>query len=103
LPASENALPVALHYPDQFPSFTELHKRANRAAPEMFGHYKLSLMLYRTFNDSILETEWVGLNFQQIMMSRQREFKIVKTNKLVVGLNMLCNRFHEINGRINLD
>jgi ABC-type polysaccharide transport system permease subunit len=68
----------------------------------MFGHYKLSLLLYRTFNDAIPETEWVGLNFQQITMSRQREFKIVKNNNLVVGLNILCNRFHEINGKVNL-
>jgi hypothetical protein len=69
----------------------------------MFGHYKLSLLLYRAFNDAIPETKWVGLNFQQITMSRLRELKIVKTNNLVVGLNILCNRFHEINGKVNLD
>jgi hypothetical protein len=36
-------------------------------------------------------------------MSRQRELKISKSNNLVVGLNILCNRFHEINGKICLD
>jgi ABC-type polysaccharide transport system permease subunit len=81
----------------------ELHKRRNRATPEMFGRYRLSLLLYRTFNESISETEWIGMNFQQIIMSRQTEFKIVKTNILKVGLNILCNRFHEINGKIKLD
>jgi hypothetical protein len=69
----------------------------------MIGRYKLSLLLYRTFNDAIPETEWVGMNFQQITMSRQSEFKIVKTNKHKVGLNILCNRFHEINGKVKLD
>ncbi len=60
-------------------------------------------MLYRTSNEAIPKTEWVGLNFQQITMSRQREFKIVKSNNLAVGLYILCNRFHEINGKICLD
>jgi hypothetical protein len=36
-------------------------------------------------------------------MSRQREIKIVKSYNLVVGLNILCNRFHEINGKVHLD
>ena len=91
-----NALHVALHYPDQFTSFIELNKQAKRATPEM-------LMLHITFNEAIPETEWVGLNFQQITMSRQREFKIVNSNNLVVGLNILCNKFYEINGKICLD
>ena len=89
-----------MRYSDRFTSFIELHKEAKRATPEMFGLYKLSLMLYRTFNEAIPETEWVGLNFRQITMSRQREFKTVKSNNLVVGLNILCNRFIEINGKI---
>jgi hypothetical protein len=53
------ALRVAFHYTNQYISFIELHKQANRATPEMFGRYKLSLLLYRTFNDAIPETEWV--------------------------------------------
>ena len=103
LSASGNALRVAFHYPSQYIGFMELHKRADRATPEMFGRYRLSLLLYRTFNDAIPETEWVEMNFQQIVMSRQTVFKIVKTNINKVGLNILCNRLHEINGKIKLD
>jgi hypothetical protein len=97
LSASGNALRVALHYTDRFTSFIGLHKQAKRTTPEIFGLFKLSLLLYITFNDAIPETEWVGLNFQQITMSRQREFKIVKSNNLAVALNILCNGLHEIN------
>jgi hypothetical protein len=66
----------------------------------MFELYKLSLMLYKTFNEAIPKTEWVGLNFQQITMSRQREFKIVKSNNLVVRLTHSVRDF--IKGMENL-
>jgi hypothetical protein len=36
-------------------------------------------------------------------MSRQQEFIIVKNNKLLNGLNIFCNRFNELNGKIPLE
>ena len=74
-----------------------------RATPEMFSLYKLSITLHKTFNEAIPETEWIGLNFDQVNMSRQRDFRILKINKLLIGRNILCNRFYELNGKIPLE
>ena len=74
-----------------------------RATPEMFSLYKLSITLHKTFNEAIPETEWIGLNFDQVNMSRQRDFRILKNNKLLIGRNILCNRFYELKGKIPLD
>jgi hypothetical protein len=43
---------------------------ANRATPEMMCVYKLSLLLFKTYNERVPESEWIDLNFKQIMMSR---------------------------------
>jgi hypothetical protein len=43
----------------------------------MFSIYKLSITLRKTFNEAIPEIEWIGLNFEQVNMSRQQDFRIV--------------------------
>ena len=103
LSASANAIRVALHYPDPFISFIDLHKMVKRATPEMFSLYKLSITLYKTFNDAIPEIEWMGLNLDQVNMSRQSNFRILKNNRLLIGRNILCNRFYDLNGKIPLE
>ena len=103
LSASGNALRVAMHYPSKFISFSDLHKMANRATPDMYKTYRLSLLLYRTFSEKLPEVEWIDLNFKQINMSRQEQFKINKNNRFQVGLNIICNRLHDLNGLIHLD
>ena len=101
--ASAKALKVALHYPDPMISYVNLHKMANRATPEMFLKYKMSLLLYRTFNNEIPETDWLSLNFDQILTSRQSNFLTQKTNNYNVGLNISSNKFYVLNGKIILD
>ena len=69
----------------------------------MFSFYKLPLLLFETFNDAIPKTESLWLNFDQVAISTQQVFIIVKNNKLLVGLEILCNRLHELYGKIPLD
>ena len=71
LSASAKALRVAYHYPDPMIRYLNLHKMANRATPCMFIKYKLSLLLHRTLNHEIPENDWLSLNFDQIITSRQ--------------------------------
>jgi hypothetical protein len=40
----------------------DLNKQAKRATAEIICLYKLSLLLYKTCNEAIPETEWIGLN-----------------------------------------
>jgi hypothetical protein len=103
LSASAKAIRMALHYPDSSVSYVELHQMAKRATPEMFRRYKLCLLLYRTFNEQIPENDWLSLNFEQANTSRQTNFNIRKNNQLMVGMNILNNRFHELNNVIPLD
>ena len=103
LSASANAIRVALHYPDPYIGFQDLHRMTKRATPDMFCIYKLCILLYKTFNEQLPENEWIEMNFNQITMTRQTDFKIMKTNRLRVGMNILNNRFHVLNGLIPLD
>jgi hypothetical protein len=76
---------------------------ANRATPEMFLKYKMSLLLYRTSNNEIPETDWLTLNFDQINTSRKSVFLTPKTNNYNVRLNISSNKFCVLNGKIALD
>ena len=96
--ASLNALKSCLHYPRLPYSYLDLHKRAT---PDMIC--KLALFLYKTFNDQLPYNEWLHLNFNQIITSRQVMFITLKNNNKKVGINCFANRYHCLIGLIPLD
>ena len=53
-------------------------------------------------NSSSHTCEWVHLNFNQILTSRQTTFMANKNNRKKVGLNAIANRIYILNGRIPL-
>jgi hypothetical protein len=93
--ASANAICVPLHFPDPYISFAELHRMTKRDTPEMIRSYKLCLLFYRIFNDRTPENKWINLILNQMVMPRQENFKILKTNRLYIGMNIPNNRFHD--------
>ena len=64
--------------------------------------YKHALMLHKLYNTQLPETEWIALNFQQILTTRQTKILIIKTNNKKVGNNILANCLHLLNNKINL-
>ena len=100
--ASANALKMCHHYPSELISYYNFHKMSKRATPEMLCNYKLSLSLYKTFNNACPYDEWIFLNFDQICTSRQLMFMTKRANKSRVGMNCLTNRFFHLNNRIPL-
>ena len=99
---SANAIKLALHYPKQQISYQNLHIIANRATPEMFCTYKLSLLLHKLYNNEYPIEEWTFLNFEQILTSRQTHFKITNNHNLLVGKNAITNRLNSLNDKIPL-
>jgi hypothetical protein len=69
----------------------------------MLSKYKLAILLIKTFNEEIPERNWLSLNFDQIKTNRQNEFRVRKIKNLIVGLNILNNCYHNLNGTIPLD
>ena len=62
-------------------SFINLHIECKRALPEQMILYKHAIMLHKMYNSELLEMEWIALNFQQLLTTKQTKFLIVKTNK----------------------
>ena len=62
-------------------SFVNLHIECKRALPDQMILYKHAILLQKMYNNQLPETEWIALNFQQILTFRQTTFSIVKTNK----------------------
>jgi hypothetical protein len=81
--SSAKTIRLALHYPDPNTSHVDLQRMLKRATLNLMRKYKLSLLLYRTFNKEIPEIEWLSLNFDQTLTSRQTTFNILRSNKLV--------------------
>ena len=99
---SATAIKTELHYPRQLISFSNLHKMAKRATPEMFCKYKLSLLLHKLSNDKFPVDDWTHLNFDQILTTRQQNFVISCNYNMKVGKNAIANRLKTLNGQIPL-
>ena len=103
LTASSNALKLALHYPRRLISFHNLHSITKRATPCMFSKYKLALQLHKIYNNHTPHEEWVHLNFDQVLSSRQTNFIVNRSSKHTVGMNAMTNRLHSLNNIIPLE
>ena len=74
----------------------------NRGTLEEFLLYKLALALFKLFQGNDLTTEFMALNQNTVLTSRQINFIATKDIKRRVGLNALANRFNFLNNRIPL-
>ena len=84
-------------------SYKNLHHLTKRSTPEMYSNYKLALLLHKSYNCCLPEGEWIALNFVQTLMSRQVYFHVNRSNNTRVRMNILCNRFFNLNDKIPLE
>ena len=84
-------------------SYNTLHSINKRAQPSQILLYKHAILLYKTYLFNIPHLEWVSLNFNQILTSRQTKFEIHNSPNYRVGNNILSNRLSVINKQIDLD
>ena len=103
LSASAKTIKTCVKYYTNDVSFIGIHEMCNRALPEIFLLYRHTLLLHQLMNDHSHTCEWVHLNFNQILTSRQTTFMARKSNRKRVGLNAFANRVFVLNGRIPLD
>ena len=67
-----------------------------RALTTQLTVYKLAIILHKHYNDKFPVTDWIELNFNQILTSRQTHFEITKYNKCKVGNNKLASSLIKI-------
>ena len=91
-----------MYYPDPFTSFIKIHEINKRALPENLLIYKHAIQLHKLYNSKSITNEWLHLNTNQVLTSRQTTFITHKTNTNKVGLNALANRLYILNGKIPL-
>ena len=102
LSASSQAIKTCIKYCTNDLSFVRIHEMCERALPEKFLLYRHALLLYKLINSNLHTCEWVHLNFNQILTSRQTTFMATKNNRKRVGLNAFANRVFILNGKIPL-
>ena len=102
LSASSQAIKTCIKYCTNDLSFVRIHEMFERALPEKFLLYRHALLLYKLINSNSHTCEWVHLNFNQILTSRQTTFMATKNNRKRVGLNAFANRVFILNGKIPL-
>ena len=68
-------------------SFELLQRMSKRATPEKLVKYKLTLCLHKIYNTDFNSKEFIRLNVNQILTSRQEKFFTLKSNNIKVGIN----------------
>ena len=100
--ASAKALRLCINDQTTVYSYIDMHKITNRATPSQMLLYKHAILLFKLYNTLNSTSDWVKLNFQQTLTSRQVNFKISQTNKYKIGLNLIGNRLTVLNNKIPL-
>ena len=103
LSASAKALKLSQRTPDLMESFVNIHKNCKRALPNQIMEFKHSILLHKIFNTHQPSLDWVELNFNQTITSREKFYRTVRTNKTKIGNNLLSSRLSILNGKILLD
>jgi hypothetical protein len=71
--------------------------------PNHFSLYKLSLELYKIYNQTRPTYEWVYFVSQITITGRQTKFEISKTDNYKIGQNALSNKLACLNKQIELE
>ena len=79
---------------------TDIHAQAKRALPESMCMYKHALMLYKLLRSNLCDDEMMHLNFQIVDNERSTKMSFFKRQKYDVGKNILHNRLHILNDKI---
>ena len=80
---------IVTNCPNIMQSFAKIHIKCKHALPEQMIIYKHAILLHKLYNTASPETEWIALNFQQILTTRQTKFSVIKTNNKRIGNNIL--------------
>ena len=65
--------------------------------------YKQAILEHKLYNQSGPGSDWVDLNFNQILTSHHKNFQITKTIKYKAGNNLLSSRLTVVNNKIELN
>ena len=82
-------------------SHTEIHNLAKRALPENMCLYKHALMIHKMLRNDLCDDEMRNLNFQLADNERATKLNFIRIQKYDVGKNILLNRLHVLNGKID--
>ena len=97
-----NVLKTSQRHPDRMESYINIHKSCKRALPKQIIEYKHAILLHKLYNEKQPVTDWIKLNTNQILTSRQTYFKIARSNNFKIGNNKLTTRLCILNNKIIL-
>ena len=103
LSASSNALKILNNATDLRISYRQLHLNEKRALPMDFAKYRLAIQLFKIYNCTTYDENWMDMNYQQNFNARMKMFHINDCSKLLVGRNIVSNRLNVLNNQIDLD
>jgi hypothetical protein len=78
-------------------SYERLHIIEGSATPVDLMKYKLTVQLYKNFNDRCKRETWMALFFQQNYGTRNEYIRITDNSRHKVGRNNLINRLNVLN------
>ncbi len=92
LAASSKALKLCIKDYTVLYSYENILTLTKRATPQQLSTFKHAIRLFKLYNKTMSTSDWVKLNFQQILTSRQTNFMVIQNNNYKIGNNLLCNR-----------
>ena len=97
LSTSAKALKISQTNPDPMESFINIHQLCERTLPNQILKYKHTIVLHKLYNIQIPQMDWIELNFNQTITSRETFFNSIGSHQIKIGNNILSTRLTVIN------
>ena len=76
-------------------------KYKKRGKPLQIKKYRLAIQLYKIYNATNENKNWIDLNFEQNFNNRTNYVQINDTWRLLIGRNNIMNRFKCLTNKID--
>ena len=93
LSSSAKAIKTCIKFCTNDQSFVCIHEMYNRATPDKFLLYTHARNLFKLMNGTTYSQEWVSLNFNQILTSRQTTFIATRKPSFSFSKSSLSSKF----------
>ena len=84
-------------------SFMELHKKYNRASPNMWCNYVTAVAMWDLLNNQAPEATFLSAMMNRLFQGRREGILFTRSNKKKIGFNCLSNRLQSVSQRLKMN
>ena len=84
-------------------SFMDLHKKYNKASPNMWSNYVTAVAMWDLLNNQAPEVTFLSAMMNRMFQGRREGILFTRSNKKKIGFNCLSNRLQSVSQKLKMN